>query len=158
MPLRFHLVIFLLISTLCPAIAKDSLGDLVLKKLEGIVIPIIDFQDTTLEEAIDYLRVRSLELDREEAAEMRGVSIIIRKPRKLEADDGLDIHEAARSSRIKKYQRRNISLLKVLTDVCDLTQQDAYITSVGIIICPKDQKPFPNTKGQNGEIWKKLTK
>jgi hypothetical protein len=159
MLIRFHLVVLFLISALCPAAAKDSPGDLILKKLDEIVIPIIDFQDTSLEEAVDYLRVRSLELDREEAPEMRGISIIIRKPRKQEdSNDGLAIQDAARSIRIEKYRRRNITLLKVLTDICDQTQQDAYITSVGIVLCPKDQKPFPNSKGQTGEIWKKLTK
>jgi general secretion pathway protein D len=54
----------------------------ILNKLRTIIIPRIDFENTTLEEAIDFLRQRSVELDTvEQNPERRGISFVIRKPR-----------------------------------------------------------------------------
>jgi len=54
----------------------------ILNKLRTIIIPRIDFENTTLEEAIDFLRQRSRELDTVEPnPEKKGVSFVIRKPR-----------------------------------------------------------------------------
>jgi len=46
------------------------------------VIPRIDFEDTTVEEAIDFLRMRSSELDTLELDPARkGVNFVVRRPR-----------------------------------------------------------------------------
>ena len=52
------------------------------EKLRRIIIPRIDFEDTTVEEAIDFLRLRSAELDTLELDPARkGVNFVIRRPR-----------------------------------------------------------------------------
>jgi|GEM_PF-1480843 len=49
-------------------------------KLLSIIIPRIDFEDTTLEEAIDFLRSRSIELDSNEADPSRkGFNLVVGK-------------------------------------------------------------------------------
>ncbi|NIP93848.1 MAG: hypothetical protein GWO24_10495, partial [Akkermansiaceae bacterium] len=59
-------------------------------KLKNIVIPVVDFDDTTVEEAIDFLRQRSRELDKWEIdLEKKGINFVIRKPR-LEGAAGVD--------------------------------------------------------------------
>ena len=49
---------------------------------QSIVIPVVDFEDTSVEEAIDFLRQRSIELDTLELDPTRkGINFVIRKPR-----------------------------------------------------------------------------
>jgi general secretion pathway protein D len=51
-------------------------------KLKNIIIPRIDFEDTSVEEAVDYLRMRSVELDNFELdPAKKGVNFIVRRPR-----------------------------------------------------------------------------
>ena len=136
-------------------------GDAIIARLDRIIIPVIDFEDTSVEEAIDFLRVRSLELDKEGDPGMRGISIIIRRGRMDANDDGLDDSGldigGIQNAQIVRYQARNVSLLKALTQVCEQAKLNAYLTSVGIVICPETDQPFPNPKGETGGIVKKLT-
>ena len=59
--------------------AKDPRQVALEKKMDAIVVPVITFEDTTLEEAVDFLRLRSRELDKttEDPAE-KGVNFVIR--------------------------------------------------------------------------------
>jgi Ca2+/Na+ antiporter len=48
------------------------------KKLDSIILPRIDFMDTSIEEAVDFLRLSSAELDHSETdLNKKGVSIIV---------------------------------------------------------------------------------
>lgn len=140
--------------TLTATAAEPKPGDAVFAKLKQIVIPVIDFEDTTLEEAIDFFRLRAIDLDPEEDPAFRGVSIIIRYKK---VDDPAWPGVMQGPDRIARYEAKNISLPDALVEVCRLTRFDAYITSHGIILCPVGQSPFPTPKGEKGEIWKKLT-
>ncbi|MEN9974117.1 MAG: hypothetical protein RLZZ282_123, partial [Verrucomicrobiota bacterium] len=63
---------------------SDSQGGVtyITNKLRSIVIPRIDFDDTTVEEAIDFLRVRAAELDTLELdPAKKGVNFVVRRPR-----------------------------------------------------------------------------
>jgi hypothetical protein len=42
---------------------EDPLEAIVLKKLSAIIIPVIDFEDASFEEAFDFLRTRARELE-----------------------------------------------------------------------------------------------
>ena len=65
------------------------MADQVTKYLESIVIPKIRFEDATVEEAIDFLRIRAIELDpAHNDQEKKGVSFIIRRPRLKKTDSG----------------------------------------------------------------------
>ena len=53
-----------------------------MQKLRSIIVPVVDFEDTTVEEATDFLRGRSMELDTLELDPARkGVNFVIRQPR-----------------------------------------------------------------------------
>lgn len=59
------------------------------KKLRTIVIPVVDVENTSLEEIVDFLRARSVELDQDPDKAKRGVNFVVRKtrdplPRKIE--------------------------------------------------------------------------
>ena len=153
-------IVAALAATLPLAGAEPKPGDVVFAKLKKIVIPVIDFEDTTLDEAVDFLRLRAIELDPEADPAFRGVSIMIRYKM---VDDPFDPNHGARRqvieapNRIARYEAKKISLPAALVEICRLTRFDAYITSHGIILCPVGQSPFPSPKGEKGEIWKKLT-
>jgi len=134
-------------------------GEIIIAKLEEIIIPVVDFENTHLEEAIDYLRIRSMELDEEGDLGMRGVSILIRSSKdEATSPDGRSIAPQGGSPLlITRYYAENISILEALTETCRIAQLDAHLTSVGIVICSKGGHPFPNSKARSGEIWKKLT-
>ena len=145
--------------------ARAEAGDAIVARLERIVIPLINFEDVRFEEAIDYLRVKSLELDRDSNVEFRGVSILIERGTREgeEPDDGLDEEDGLalglhpNSPKIKAYRAKDVSLREALVECCRLANMDAYITSVGIIICPSGRKPSPSGKARQVEIWRKLT-
>ncbi|MBK1826789.1 hypothetical protein [Haloferula rosea] len=134
-------------------------GDVVIAKLDSIIIPVIDFEDTSIEEAIDYLRVRSLELDRKGDPNLRGIPMLVWKSRTEGSnfDDDLSISDEALSTGIENYHARDVSLLEALRESCRLTRLDAYLTSVGIVICPEGTPPFPNEKAETGEVLRILT-
>jgi general secretion pathway protein D len=96
-------------------------------KLRNIIIPIVDFDATTVEEAIDFLRQRSRELDVTELdAERKGINFVIRKAR-VEggaADDALDADvglggASPGSAPIKELKLRNVPIATVLQYICD---------------------------------------
>ena len=48
------------------------------KKLNEIIIPVVDFKETTLEEVVEFLRAKSVEFDRSDlAAEEQGVRFVV---------------------------------------------------------------------------------
>jgi hypothetical protein len=128
--------------------AEPEPGDFVVEKLSGIVIPVIHFEDTSFEEAIDFIRLRSVELDPEDDPARRGISFVIISPAKS-PDGG--------PGKIEHYHAKDVPLPVALAEICRVSGFDAYITSCGIVICPRGQAPFPNSKSEKGEIWKKLT-
>ncbi len=87
------------------------------RKLQNIIIPRIDFEDTTVEEAIDFLRQRAAELDTTELDPARkGINFVIRRPRN--ADGGSD--PGAR--RVRELRIRNVPLATALKYICDQTK------------------------------------
>jgi hypothetical protein len=56
---------------------QASKAELIRKKLEALVIPDLQFTDVTLEEAVEFLRVKSRDLDTSKEG-ARGVNFILR--------------------------------------------------------------------------------
>lgn len=51
-------------------------------KLRTLIIPVADFQDVSIVEALDFLRLRARELDKQEPdATKKGINFVLRKPR-----------------------------------------------------------------------------
>jgi len=113
---------------------------LILQKLKNIIIPIIDFEDTSVEEAIDYLRVRSIELDTwEMSPENKGINFVIRKPRAggggddgLGADSGGDVG----TRRINELRLRNVPLAEALNYICEATRLRWSVDDFAVTIKP----------------------
>lgn len=69
-------------STDSSALAEERRGtELMLARLNGIVIPRVDFRDATVRQAVGFLQQRSRDLDTtEENPERRGVNIVLKLP------------------------------------------------------------------------------
>ena len=118
------------------------------QKLNDIVIPLVQFDNTTLEEALDYLRLRARELDPEPDENRKGINFIVRKPSVIGAGgddidaDALDADAAAdpaaniNSSRIDELKLRNVPLGTVLQYICDKTRLRYKLDEHSVILLP----------------------
>ncbi len=125
------------------------------EKLRRIVIPRIDFEDTTVEEAIDFLRMRSVELDTLELDPARkGVNFVVRRPRTNAApgaDAGLDAAAAGGaealpaaggdpgSLRIRELRVRNVPLAVALKYICDATKLRSKVDDFAVTLVPQTE-------------------
>ena len=115
----------------------------VMAKLNSIVIPKIDFEDTTLEEAIDFLRLRAAELDSDGDPAKKGIGFVVRRPRSAPLGNEGEASAAAPGSdpgslRIKQLRLKNVPLAEALKQICDMTNLRYKITDYGIAIVPAD--------------------
>ncbi|MGL5019018.1 MAG: STN domain-containing protein, partial [Luteolibacter sp.] len=106
----------------------------VAEKLRMIVIPRIDFEDTTVEEAIDFLRLRATELDMMELDPLRkGVNLVIRMPR------GAGGASDPARLRIKELRLRNVPLATALKYICDQTNLSYKVDDYAVTIVPRSE-------------------
>jgi len=109
---------------------RDGGSIYITEKLRSIIIPSINFEDTTVEEAIDFLRLRSRELDnRELDPDRKGVNFVIRRPRAADlggtdadadAFGGLPVGGGNLGAlRIRELRLRNVPLAVALQYICD---------------------------------------
>lgn len=104
----------------------------ILNKLNSIVIPRINLQDTSVEEAINFLRAQAAALDTQELDPAnRGLNFVIRKPRTdnrsggdLDADatGGLGSAPDPGLLRIRELNLRNVPLGDALKYIADQTK------------------------------------
>ncbi|MEK7952765.1 hypothetical protein [Luteolibacter soli] len=95
--------------------AKTSGANYLFQKLQTIIIPAIDFDDTSVAEAVDFLRSRAAKYDTTESdPSKKGVNFVIRRPRgEVNADPGVLI--------IDQLNLRNVPLGEALRYVCEKT-------------------------------------
>lgn len=117
-------------------------------KLKNIIIPRIDFEDTTVEEAIDFLRLRAAELDTTELDPARkGVNFVIRRPKPTAAagDAGVpagggDTLPLAASDpgtlRVRELRIRNVPLAVALKYICDQTKLRTKVDDFAVTLVP----------------------
>ena len=118
----------------------------ILNKLKTIQIPVIDFEDTSVEEAIDFLRLRSIELDTSELdPNKKGINFVIRKPRSggsgdagLDADaaGGLGAAQDPGALRIKELRLRNVPLAEALKYICEQTKLRYKVDEFAVTLVP----------------------
>lgn len=120
-------------------------------KLRTIVVPQINFEDTTVEEAIDFLRLRASELDTTTTdPASKGVNFVIRRPNKAAAgaaDAGLDAGAAAPlgggaepgALRIKELRLRNVPLAVALKYICDATKLRYKVDEFAVTLVPQTE-------------------
>jgi len=117
-------------------------------KLRNILIPSVNFEDTSVEEAIDFLRLRSAELDNQELDPARkGVNFVVRRPNTAAlggGDAGLDAAGGGLptatadpgSLRIDTLRLRNVPLAQVLKYICEKTQLRYKVDDFALTLVP----------------------
>ena len=120
-------------------------------KLKSIIIPRIDFEDTTVEEAIDYLRLRASELDTTELdPAKRGVNFVIRRPRAAApgvGDAGVPPAGAELplaggdpgTLRVRELRIRNVPLAVALKYICDQTKLRYKVDDFAVTLVPASE-------------------
>lgn len=123
------------------------------EKLRSIIIPVINFEDTTVEEAIDFLRQRSVELDQLELdPAKKGINFVIRKPKPGSAapaatETPLDATAAAApttlgstsepgSLRIRELRLRNVPVSVILKYICESTKLRYKVDDYAVTLVP----------------------
>lgn len=120
------------------------------EKLKRIVVPRIDFEDTTVEEAIDFLRLRASELDTTELdPAKKGVNFVIRRPRPGAAGGeaapgdaaagGAELPTVANdpgSMRVRELRLRNVPLAVALKYICDQTKLRYKVDDFAVTLVP----------------------
>ncbi|MGL5017602.1 MAG: Amuc_1098 family type IV pilus outer membrane protein, partial [Luteolibacter sp.] len=135
--------------------STDSVGvAYITEKLKSIIIPRIDFEDTTVEEAIDFLRLRAAELDTTEMdPTKKGVNFVVRRPRAAApaaggADAGVvpgagDALPLAASDpgalRIKELRIRNVPLSVALKYIGEQTKLRYKVDDFAVTLVPQTE-------------------
>lgn len=95
------------------------------RKLREIIIPMIDFEDTSLEEAVDFLRLRCMELDTKEAdPAKKGLNFVMAPSKDLVLADPLTAgtpDAGIGGLRIRALKLRNVPIGEVLKYICQAT-------------------------------------
>ena len=117
-------------------------------KLRNIIIPKIDFEDRTVEEAIDFLRQRAAELDTTELdPAKKGVNLVIRRPKgntlgggeaaaaPAVGDDLLGAADLG-AARIDELRLRNVPLGVALKYICDKTKLRYKVDDFAVTLVP----------------------
>ena len=115
------------------------------EKLEEVVIPEIDFDDTTVEEAVDYLRERARELDQSvEDPSQKGINFVIRKPRiegggvideELDAEGGLGAVDPG-TARVKGLKLKNVTVKEALQHIAEQSRLRYKVDEHAVTLLP----------------------
>jgi beta-lactamase regulating signal transducer with metallopeptidase domain len=112
--------------------AKDPRQIVIENKLDGIIVSNVDFEDSTLQEATDFLQLRARELDKVgEAAGKAGVDIHVRLPQNGEVP------------RIKSLALKGKTLRQILERVAELADMNIKIDASAVTLFPKDTSNRP---------------
>jgi hypothetical protein len=120
---------------------------LIAKKLKGLIFPSVQFSGATLEEALEFLRVKSRQLDTSEPNEARrGVNFILQDGSASTAVISLDV--------------KNVPLSEVVKYTADLAGMSYRVEETGVIFLPRSNdsaaKPASPINGKAIELAKKI--
>lgn len=117
------------------------------RKIQSINLPVVDFQDVTVDQALDVLRQRTRELDTTEFDPTRkGVNFVLRLPNQESTGDGGGEGEFGNtvkpgSKRIESLQLRNVPVAVALKQICDATDLRYKVEDFAVVIVSnKDQQ------------------
>jgi general secretion pathway protein D len=132
-------------------IASDGVAT-INAKLRNIIIPKIDFEDRTVEEAIDYLRLRAAELDvTQPDPAKKGVNLVIRRPKGNALGGGVAVEPEAGAedllgtgdlgaARIDELRLRNVPLGVALKYICDKTKLRFKVDDFAVTLVPMTEE------------------
>ena len=132
--------------------AQDSLAVDTQQRIQKIVFPSLSLKERTLEQTIELLQKKSIELDGDPDPTKRGVTFVLVPQNSADTGAGGLQTTAAKIN----YDGSKVTLSTVLREIFSPTYE-VYVTSVGIVICPKGTEPFPNPKASTGEILEKIS-
>ncbi len=114
-------------------------SSLITEKLRRIVIPQIDFENTTVEEAIDFLRLRASELDSTELDPSRkGLNFVISRPRSAKGDNtSAPSVRNAGDIRIRELRLKNVPLATALKYICDQAKLRYKVDDYAVTLVPQ---------------------
>ncbi len=128
------------------AVAAISGAAYITEKLNRIIIPRVDFEDTTMEEAIDFLRLRAAELDiKEPDPAKKGINFVIRRPRRVAAADAGTPPTAPDAAidpgalRVKELRLRNVPLATALKYIGDQTKLRYKVDDFAVTLIPQSE-------------------
>jgi general secretion pathway protein D len=124
---------------------------MILNKLRTIVIPRIEFEDVSVEEAIDFLRNKSRELDTTTTNPAdKGINFVVQKPTSnpaaaaaeaggLEAAaGGLGITADPGALRVKELRLTNVPITTALKYICDVTRLKYKVDDYAVTLVPQN--------------------
>lgn len=141
---------------------QPRFGPRFVAKLDSIVIPKVNFEDTTLEEAINFLRQRIMDLDPELDTRRKGVALppsprpAVESHSSVVNDTALDLPSSSGEAIRITFKAKNIKVLDALFELAERTNLDAYVTSQGITFVPEGT--MPNHGNKDIEIWRVIRK
>lgn len=113
------------------------------RKLQNINLPVVDFQDVTVDQAIDILRQRARELDTLELdPTKKGINFVVRTPTVVgAAAEDEEASEFGGSSQpgskvIDSLQLRNVPLEVVVKQICDKTKLRYKVEDYAVVLLP----------------------
>jgi hypothetical protein len=117
--------------------------------LETGIVPVVDADNTSVDELIDFLRLRAAEVG-DESPEKKGICFVERMPRAAEegpAPVGLPLSE----KELEALPRLTLSMKDatfgaVLKEMARRAKLDLYLTTGGVLMRPAGKAPFANEK------------
>ena len=119
------------------------------QKLNNIIIPKVDFEDVTVNDCLETLRLRAREFDFEQDEDKKGINFVIRDPSmqgggsdELDGEDDFATDAAAGSGssigdkKIDELRLVNVPLGAVLEYICDKTRLRFKIDKYAVILLP----------------------
>jgi len=108
----------------------QSPGAYLTEKMNKIIFPTVQFRDATIEEAIEYLRVKSRDLDGDSNPALRGVSMVLR------------MGDTPSDARIT-LDLKDVPLSEALRYVTELAQMKYKVEPHAVLIVPLSEDASP---------------
>ncbi len=104
--------------------SSRSAGAYITEKMDKIIFPTVLFQNATVDEAIEFIRIKSKDLDTSESDPTRkGISVILRSG------------DAPASAKIS-LDLKDVPMSEALRYICDLAQMKYKVESYAVVISP----------------------
>jgi general secretion pathway protein D len=128
-----------------PAQQGDRRSITITNKLQNIIIPRVDFADTPLDEAMEYLTQKSIELDTDPDPSRKGINFVIEKGNVSGGAAGVDedlggggllLGDDPSNKKIDVLRLRNVPLATALEYVCNKTGLRYRVDEYAVTLLP----------------------
>lgn len=131
----------------------DPVEAIIAEKLNRMIIPRLDFEDRTLEEAIDFIRLRTSEIhDGDSDPTKRGMGFVIRWPKGISksvvnAESPAElVGDEEFTTRIPELRVRNVSFAAALRYICLMTDMRCEVDQC-LVLSPRNPNAAWNAVG-----------